>query len=188
MPSGAVIATGSNSFSLKNFQNGTVATGTVQYAVIRETGGTLDFLYQFSNDKSSTDSIGTASVANFSGYTTTIGWSGVTTPQTVTGLPASLSAAFGYVSPTTGHVQSTGDTVDFNFSSYVDPGYTSQWLEVQTNATQYGAGDINLIDNGISSTGAFSPTPEPSSLVLLGLGGLGMVGFGWRRRSRLVLA
>jgi hypothetical protein len=54
------------------------------------------------------------------------------------------------------------------------------------NAGFGGAASTVAFDARVTGTftTAVTPIPEPGSLVLLGLGGLGLVGYGWRRRKQ----
>jgi len=149
-------------------------TFTLTAAVYSDPGnifgaGDLDFVYQVSNSASSVDSIGRVTAIDFTGFSTDVGY----TPSGST-LPGGLFVD-GTVAPELVD-RVSADVVGFSFNApltlLVGPGQTSTVLVIETDATNFTAGNVNLIDGSVSQVNAFQPTvvPEPTSFALLGLG------------------
>lgn len=145
--------------------------------------GCMDFVYQVTNrgDLGSTDVVGRVTGSIFTGYMVDAGYS-------TAGEPAGGGTAFpvGTIAP--GLVdRNTDDVVGFQFSSSpstsIPPGSTSTVLVIETNAKTFGGGVAGVLDAVGSSVPAFSPVPEPTTALLLGLGLLGLAGVRRFRRS-----
>jgi hypothetical protein len=147
--------------------------------------GNLDFVYQVTN-VSGNDFIGRVTAGVFSGFMTDVGFT-----ATGSALPGGLfidgTQAPQLVSRST--VLNNGATVGFAYdapaSSTFGPGTTSTALIIETDAKNFKAGNVNVIDDVVGSTAAFEPagavaTPEPSSVALT-LVGVGLV-FVMRKR------
>ena len=93
--------------------------------------------------------------------------------------------------PVTADRNSVGDVVGFSFtppdSAKIQPGQTSDVLVISTNATDFTAGDVSVIDGGVSTVASFEPTrpsttvPEPTSLLLVTGGLIGLLAGRLRR-------
>lgn len=161
-------------------------SGTLASAVYRETGGTLDFYYQVTNNLTSTncgtagkpacDPLSRETDTMFTGFTTALGFR-------IDG--GTLGGVFvnGTVIPVTGDRNGVGDVVGFSFnppeSAKIQPGQVSSVLVISTNATNFTAGNASVIDGGTTTVAAYQPSgvvPEPASLALIGGGLLALAG------------
>jgi hypothetical protein len=161
-------------------------SGTLTTEVIQQGSGTLDFLYQITAATTNTTNIHRVTATDFSlaGLTTNVQFG---------------TAGFSFVAPTNVMMSGAdrsgdGSTIGWSIvpagsSAGVSPGQTSYVLIVKTNAVSFKAGSTFAIDGGIMSFKSFAPlqlqsVPEPSTLAVAGLGALGMIGYGLRRRKK----
>jgi len=164
-----------------------MASGTLQSAVYKTSAGTLDFVYQYTNNASSTAGISQATGLSFAGNSVDADFftngsalgsgfvDGTAAPQLV-----ARSAAPGTVVTWTFNVPT--DAHDVN------PGQTSAVLLIGTDATAFQTGTLGLIAGGtFTDQQVFMPapasgTPEPAMFLPLGAG---LIGFGLFRRRRV---
>jgi len=82
---------------------------------------------------------------------------------------------------------SDSSAVKWFFSNTTDnditPGQSSQTLVIMTKATSFTTGTFTVQDTGVVPLVCYQPGPEPSTTVLAGLGALGLIGYGLRRRK-----
>jgi hypothetical protein len=184
---GTLLATAAPTYTQTT--NAGTTSGTVYAAVYRETGGTLDFYYQIANNASSATAIAESSDVVFTlANAPAIGFrvdGGSLTGTGFTSIPAGQTSG----TPVSGDEQMAGTTVDFLFSppaaNDIAAGTRSAVLVISTNATNYTTGQTFVID-GISQTvQTFQPAagvPEPGSMLLMGLGMIGLAGIRRFRR------
>ncbi len=163
----------------------------VASAVRRSEAGFLDFYYQVKND-SATNLVHRLTASSFAEFITDVWF-------VING--AAISCATcpggffqnGTQDPLTFDRDLFGEVVGFNFPTpgfEVNPAEASLVLLIQTNATNFQPGFVSVINSGGVTRTAFEPTstvppadvPEPASLVLLGLGLLGIGAAMWRKR------
>jgi hypothetical protein len=167
--------------------SGNSITGTAQNWVVSGYAGNpfgaadLTFVYQVSLTGGSNNS-GTPPILE---RVTGAGY------DTIFSTDAGYNTASGTVAPNTVDRSSNGNVVGFNFVSpgqNIGVGQASYLLIVATNATNFNAQSMSLQDGVAVSANAFGPAvaaviPEPTTMVLAGLGSLGFAGYGLRRRK-----
>jgi hypothetical protein len=163
-------------------------TGTYTELVIRDGSNPygndrLTFLITVSSDASSANGIeqisagdGPGSFGRFPtvnvGYLAGAGEKGTDVPLTI------LETDYGTVA------------FDFTNTDAIAPGTGTQYLVIQTAATDFTTGYIGAIDSSTSTVDGYvpvGPTPEPSSLALLGTGLIGGTSILLRRRRTVAL-
>ena len=171
-PSGAIIAnTGLIPFTSN--LGPTDFSGTVQEWVFREATGTLDFVYQVTQLTGNL-SIDKLTVSSYANFLTSVGFNNAifnSKPPTV--IPTAAVRSSG-----------VGTNIDFDFAdSAFAPGLQSFALDIQTNALNFGPGNISTINSGVASVPGLAPAPIPPSALLMGTGLLGLALMRLRRRA-----
>ena len=172
------------------------ATYTASYAsaVYRNTGGTLDFYYQiFTNSINAADEINGLTAFNFAGFTVDamVSFLDPDGANTLFGAAANPNSdgpggtSLGFTS--TAQRNGSGGTVraDFGLNGLEAAGERSATYIFRTNAVNARAGTFTSTDGSTVTVNAFAPSavPEPATWGMMILG-LGMVGWGLRRRAR----
>ena len=165
---GTVLTNETVAFSGISGLGATNFTGSIQLEVVKETGGTLDFYFQVSNNASSLDAIMRLTTGNYTGFATDVDW----TTNAAVGVASSIGVR------STSATRTTTDTVGFNFvdgslggSGVLLPGTNSALLFIKTDATQFTAGSVSLINDATVNIPAFAPVvPEPGTWVLVAMG------------------
>jgi hypothetical protein len=152
--------------------------------------GCLDFLFQVSNNVGSNQNITRVDETGFGGYLTDVGYDSVSLGSLVlcgiddggfcnNGDPATV--------PATVDRSLDGNTVGFNFPVGASPNENTVDIVIETNATSFadpvatiygsngGTGTIDIYGPSGPPVGG-TPTPEPSTGLLLGAGLLGLLG------------
>lgn len=143
-------------------------SGTLIENVYSDPTGTL-FEYTFSNTGSSADdAIEHLSANGYTGFTTDVD---ATAPGVV---------------PTSIFRSSSGNVLNFYFQPLGVPGggSSSDTLWIQTNAKGYTLNNTGLLDGVSTNVTTYGPaTPEPATMLMFGIGALGLVGLRKRKEN-----
>ncbi len=136
--------------------------------------GCLDFLIGVVTDSSSASGIiERVTAGSFGAFSADVGYNTTNSNGTE-------------VVPATVDRSTNGNVIGFNFfPTAINPGQSSVFLEIQTNARSFTTGTVSIQD-GVSNTGpGFAPTsvPEPGTMFSIGAGLLAVGCFGLRRRK-----
>lgn len=174
--------TGAQVFTATNSLGQTTISGDYRAMVYADPNnnfcaGCLDFFVLVTSDATSIDDIERITLASFGLFQTDVGYS--------TG-----SGSAPGVAPATVDRSSNGGVIGFNFAlpAGVAAGAQTAMLEIQTNATTFVTGTLQIIDSSVASVAAFAPSNVPEagsiSLTMLGAALLGIGFLGRRRRAR----
>jgi hypothetical protein len=140
--------------------------GTLYTTVIRETTGTLSFLYQVkvTSGTATTNYIPRMTTIDFTGYTTDVDY--FSDPFTGFGFVAPVGVA---TWPHTADRHSP-DVIGFNFATSTDAGIingdTTHVMYIRTNALTYKMGSTNFINGHVTSVDSFAPgVPGPFAVL-----------------------
>jgi len=205
IPPGSIVGQGSGMF----VDNAGAFSGTFKEAVYREANtGTLDFLYQFTNNASSSIGIAGVTPTNYgtvpTQFVTNIGVSNVVPTSNPLGFVVGSGSG---ITPGSVNRSSDGSAITFSFSSPLSatplaPGSVSNILFIRTNALNFdqfgsllvngqtpvgvnpGSTSINFVLEPSFSAPGGGGVPEPSSIVMGGTAASILAAiFGWRRRK-----
>lgn len=148
--------------------------------------GGLSFVYRLTNSQTSNDAIHRLALNGFGGFQLQAGYldggvsptggalpSGLTPTLVDRGLAPGDNIGFGFLQ---------GTVSGISFDS-LDPGMSTRYLVVYTNAPIYSTSMASVIDGSVASAATFAPVPEPETYAMM-LAGLGLMGFVARRRSK----
>jgi len=129
------------------------------------------FRYQFVRDDTTGNRLRTMTMTNFTGFTTDVDAYNVGSEE----LPHRATR------------QVMGDTITYTFENGSDlgmgAGITSAYMWIQTDAKYLTMGNTNFINGGVWAVPTWSPAvvPEPATMMLFGMGVLGLFGFRKKR-------
>jgi hypothetical protein len=169
--SSLVFSTGAVGFSTATF-SGTLTSSVWSNDATNPYGlDRMTFVYEIDNFAVSADEITRLSISDFDSFLT----------------DASFAPDDSATAPTLITRSANGTVMGFNFVvPGLAPGSNSTLLVVQTNAATYQNTTASLIDGTVASVASLAPltvVPEPASVVLFTLGGLGLLWIAKRRRT-----
>ncbi|HEX4143302.1 MAG TPA: PEP-CTERM sorting domain-containing protein [Pirellulales bacterium] len=143
--------------SAPGFASPTIVAGDEGYTA----GQPASYQYDGANPNAVIDTLGGTTVIGTTAYSTATGWSGSGTAASYSyNWSGSISVA-------------AGETIDFVSDGIHD------YLSTHANHFMSGESDVSIVTGSV----VFTATPEPSSVVLMSLAGVGLAFTAWKRRK-----